>query len=1048
MHVLRLAALFLFVGGAAHASGQNEVNAGQSLGVDSSYERSLQKGVPDLFRVRLDTGQFLRVAVVQRALDVSVRLIGPDGTAIMSADTMNGFFGVERIAFIAPSAAEYRIEVSTGGTAPEGRYVLKVLALRPATPDDTRHAAAERVYGEAESLRVKNTADARAAAVAKYHEAAGTFLSLGLQYETAMSLFSSGIQQLTGGQARGAAADLAQALPIVRASNDPLLPSVVNALGGAYDILGEPARAMASYREALGFFRANKNQAGEANALNNIGKVYADLAEWQQALEYYRLAMPIWQAIHDARREGITLHNIGFAYYSAGDDERALEQFGQALDRRRAAADKGGEADTLSAIGLAETRRGNHREALAHFEQALSLRRAVGDRRSEGFTLDYIGRSHLENGEPQQAIGIFEQALALERASADRRNEGLTLGNLARANSLLGRHDVALERGRESLGILREIGDRNNTAGMLYVVARAERDLGKLADATAHAAEALKTIEDVRGDVASRQLRTAYFASQHDISMFYIDLLMRQHDREPARGYDIRAFEASERARARSLIELLAEGDSGGFRKGADPALLGRERDLSERLGLKTSRLLGLLARGSRTPEAEALSQEVRTLEAEYDDVQASLRKASPAYARLMQPQPLETSAIQRDLLDPRTTLLEYALGEDASYVWAVEQQRVRSFRLPPQAVIEQASREAYGDVTARGTSIAGETPAARDARIAHADEALPFALQRLSAIILAPVLPLTNNGRLIIVADGALNYLPFAMLPVTVGGTSAPLIARAEVVSLPSASTLAAQRAMLAGRLAATKTLAVFADPVFDSSDPRVSSSAAAATVSRPASEQTRLLLHLAPTTEGGRTVIPRLPFTATEASAILKAVGGTGALSATGFDARKGAVLGNRLEDYRYVHFATHGFIDADNPSLSALVLSLVDREGRPEDGFLRADELYALKLSADLVVLSACQTGLGKTIKGEGVIGLTRGLMYAGASKVVVSLWSVSDRATADLMSLMYKELVTAGKPPAAALRAAQLAMWRSPRGKAPYYWAAFVLQGDWK
>jgi len=1048
----RLAAAVSWLAASASAMAQTPVGAGQTLGADSVFERALAKGAPDVYQVTLAAGQFLRVTVEQRALDVGLRLLGPGGSAILSSDTMNGAFGVERIAFIAPAAGDYRLEVSTGATAPNGRYVLKVLALRAAAPTDVAHAAAERTYAEAEALRARNTAEARAAAVAKYQQAAAAFQTLGLKYEAAMSLFSSGIQQLTGGQTRGAESDLAAAVPIVRELNDPLLPSVVNALGGAYDILGEPDRAMASYREAIAIFRANKNAFGEANALNNVGKVYGDLTDWQQALDYYRQALPIWQSTRNPQREGITLNNIGFAYYNAGDTDRALEYFGQALERRRAAADKGGEADTLSAMALAETRRGDYRKALAYYEDALPLRRATGDRRSEAIMLDYVGRTHTDMGDPQGAIAFFEQALPLHRASADRRGEGLTLSDLASAYAALKRPAEAVDRAGQALTILREIGDRGNTAGALYVAARAERDLGKLTEAAASAADALKTIEDVRGRVASRQLRTSYFANQHDVSMFYVDVLMRQHDREPAGGYDVRALAASERARARSLIDLLAEAASGGFRRGADPALLERERQVSERLSVKSSRLVGLLARGSRSPESDTLLQEVRSLEGEYDDIQAALKKASPAYAAMTQPQPVDVAAIQRALLDSRTMVLEYALGSDASYVWAIDRQRVRSYRLPPRATIEQATRDACGFVTARGTAVAGETAAARAARIAQADRALPASLDRLSRMILGPVLPLTDvlqgGARLVIVADGALEYLPFAMLPVPGPGAPEPLVTRAEIVSVPSASTLITQRALLAGRKPASKGLAILADPVFDAADPRVAAGARPPAPAAPAVDQARLLQHLSAGDGSARTVIPRLPFTAAEATAVASAVGGGANLTAIGFDARKDAVLGDRLKDYKYVHFATHGFIDTDEPSLSAIALSLVDREGRPLDGFLRAGELYGLDLSAELVVLSACQTGLGKSIRGEGVVGLTRGLMSAGAARVIVSLWSVSDRATADLMARLYKEMVGAGRTPAAALRAAQIAASRTAQTRHPYYWAAFTLQGDWQ
>jgi CHAT domain-containing protein len=216
--------------------------------------------------------------------------------------------------------------------------------------------------------------------------------------------------------------------------------------------------------------------------------------------------------------------------------------------------------------------------------------------------------------------------------------------------------------------------------------------------------------------------------------------------------------------------------------------------------------------------------------------------------------------------------------------------------------------------------------------------------------------------------------------------------------------------------------------------------------------SANTRIIEHLseseAATASPGRLGIPRLPFTRQEAERILAAASAGANLKALDFRANRGTATRAELGRYRYLHFATHGLLDSERPGLSALVLSLFDEEGNPQDGFLRAHEIYNLNLPAELVVLSACQTGLGKEIKGEGMVGLTRGFMYAGAARVVVSLWNVNDKATADLMAKFYQKMLKNGQRPAAALRSAQVEMWRQRQWQAPYYWAAFVLQGEWR
>jgi CHAT domain-containing protein len=291
---------------------------------------------------------------------------------------------------------------------------------------------------------------------------------------------------------------------------------------------------------------------------------------------------------------------------------------------------------------------------------------------------------------------------------------------------------------------------------------------------------------------------------------------------------------------------------------------------------------------------------------------------------------------------------------------------------------------------------------------------------------------------------------VPFAMLPLP--GSGEPLLSAHEIVVLPSASALAVLRSEIAGRKPAPKLLAVFADPVFDAADPRAGGAGATSGTAAgpPPASSARMLEHLAGPGDGTAAVlkIPRLPFTAQEADQILRIGRDASNLRAVGFQASRAAATGGQLSQYRYLHFATHGYLDLERPSLSALLLSQIDEKLQPQDGFLRVTDIYNSRLSAELVVLSACQTGLGKEVRGEGLMGLTRAFLYAGAPRVVVSLWNVNDRATADLMTVLYRGILREGKSPAAALRAAQLELRKQKRWESPYYWAAFVQHGEWK
>jgi CHAT domain-containing protein len=386
---------------------------------------------------------------------------------------------------------------------------------------------------------------------------------------------------------------------------------------------------------------------------------------------------------------------------------------------------------------------------------------------------------------------------------------------------------------------------------------------------------------------------------------------------------------------------------------------------------------------------------------------------------------PLRTREIQQELLDDRTLLLEYTLGAERSFLWAVTRDAVTSFVLPRKAEIEAAARRAF--------ELMGVSHTRQRRREAER------ALDTLAAMVVGPVADRLGTRRLVVVADGALQFIPFAALSIG----SVPLVARHEIVNLPSASALAVLRRDYAQRITAPRLVAVLADPVLDMSDPRVQGRPdGAVPVSRAAGDVMRSA------SESGVTAFERLVFTRREAEAILSLAGTKASLGALGFAASRQTATSADLGQYRIVHFATHGLINSRHPELSGLVLSLVDEHGQPQDGFLRAHDVYNLRLGADLVVLSACRTALGAEIRGEGLLGLVRGFMYAGAPRVVASLWDVKDEATAELMRRFYRAILSDRSSPASALRQAQISMSTDARWSAPYYWAAFVLQGDWR
>jgi len=546
---------------------------------------------------------------------------------------------------------------------------------------------------------------------------------------------------------------------------------------------------------------------------------------------------------------------------------------------------------------------------------------------------------------------------------------------------------------------------------------------------------------------------------------------MRLHKQKPLEGYDGKALQVSERARARGLLETLAEAGA-DIRQGVDPQLVAREHSLQQQLNTKAEQQMKVLGSKHTEERAQAIAGEIESLTTEFQQVEAQIRQNSPRYAALTQPQPLLLKQIQTQVLDEDTLLLEYSLGNEHSYLWAVTPSSITSYELPKRDEIEAAARQVYALLTVTGQ---WKTNAAAGRQLTREQAQTPFspeAATRLSQMVLAPVAAQLGNKRLLIVADGALEYIPFAALPSPVGsGLVAvsettgsekpttdryqPLVVDHEIVSLPSASTLAVLRQEVKDRKPADKTVAVLADPVFESDDERVGQArkgAAAASRDNPLRAKNRALGLEQAATESGlmgaELKISRLPGTRDEATQILSLVPPEQRKGAFDFAASRQTATSAELSQYRYVHFATHGFLNSLHPELSGIVLSMVDEKGNPQDGFLRAHEVFNLKLTADLVVLSACETGLGKEVKGEGLVSLTRGFMYAGAPRVVVSLWSVNDKATAELMARFYRGMLRDKMRPAVALRAAQISLMKERAWQSPFYWAAFTIQGEWR
>lgn len=955
---------------------------------------------------------------------------------------------------------------------------------------------------EAQKLASQDSAETQRQAIEKYEAALVIFRALPDRFFEASTLNSLGTAYFTLGEWHKGAAYFEQALPLVRAAGNrvgeamilfnlayyhdatgdkqraldlyqqvlPVLREVrnrqdeaatLNNLGQIYDSLGDKDKALAYLAQALRLERELGRKGSERAILSNLALLYDSIGDKQQALDHYRQALALSQATADRRTEIRVLNNLAGVWRSLGDDQQAVDLCQRALTISRAIGDKDGEAQVLHALAFILDMNREDDEALKLYEQSLALRRELGERAGEASVLGNIAVILARRGERQRALTMHEQVMTLHRATGDKAGEAATLNGIGSIYADLGQPLRALEYFRSAADLFRSLRDVGGEAAALYRAARAFDALGQLTEARAAMQSVIDYIETQRAGLFSQDLRASWFSTKQRYYDYFIELLMRQHEQDASGGFAVAALQMSERARARSLLELLAEARA-DIRAEADPVLLRRERDLRQKLNAKASAQTRLLNGIYTSAQAESLAKEIATLNTELQNIETQLRRASPRYAALTQPQPLSVVEIQKQLLDEETLLLEYALGEKHSYLWLVSNSTVTSYVLPARAEIAASAHRFY------------ELLSVRPAKAAAPDAQFQREAARLSQMLLGPAAAQLNNKRLLIVAAGMLSFLPFGALPdpVTGGQLSVtseerhqppapgyqPLITSHEIITLPSASVLSVIRRERASQPNAAKTVAVLADPVFEANDPRLLSARKttgtqerqAAVTQQSAEPGAAALAKSISSMKAAklRSGLTRLPFSREEADAILAFVAQSAGMKATDFKASRATAISEELRHYRIIHFATHGLLNSERPELSGLVLSLFDEQGRPQDGFLRLHEIYNLKLNADLVVLSACQTGLGREVRGEGLIGLTRGFMYAGAVRVVASLWQVDDLATAELMRLFYRKMLQNGLRPAAALRAAQLEMSRQQRRAAPYFWAAFTIQGEWR
>lgn len=792
-----------------------------------------------------------------------------------------------------------------------------------------------------------------------------------------------------------------------------------------------------NYEQSLNLWCELNNPSGQAEALIHLGYIEHRKGEWSNAISFYMQAQSIVDERAEPERMGQIAAGLASAFNETGSPENGLTHFKRALKYYRLAQNPGYVTYAISRLGLTHYLLGNYPEAITYLQQARAL---LHNDSLQADCDEFLGRAYLSIAKYELALQHLQSALAIYRQAVNPKEAARVQALLGQVAEQQGQPERARQYYQLALKRFTKLSDRVNQAAVYFGLGRLELTNRNYDVAEDYLSRSIEVTEGMRRVSTSRDLTTAFSATVHERYEKYIECLMRKHQMEPARGLDVRAFEISERARARSLAELLRVTET-NLVPGLNPQLAelaAQEKSLRQSLRVNDDSKVALLGRAYKSEELAALEAETAQLEEKYKHVLEAIRARYPAYEQITRPAAWDLRQIQEQVIaDDQTVLLEYSLGTDKSYVWAVTQSSITSYELPAQAQVNAAAEKVYNLLA---------TPPGADS----ADELTP-AVEELGRMVLSPVAAQLNKRRIIVIADGALNYIPFQVLPAP-SAHAEPLVASVDVINAPSATVLGELRQEVARRAPAARVLAAFGDPVFASDYAQRKDSTGRAQLSvMQALGIGRLQRALRDVEIKGEAFDPSTAeplHYAGQELANLNEVAGEETFMATDFEATREQLLRADLTKYAILHFATHGFFYPEHPEKSGLVLSTVNREGKAQNGFVGLQDVYELRAPVALVVLSACGTALGKDVRGEGLVGLTRGFMYAGAASVVASLWKVDDDATSELMKRFYTDMLQRGMTPASALRAAQNSIRQQPGWQSPYYWAAFTLQGDYR
>lgn len=861
----------------------------------------------------------------------------------------------------------------------------------------------------------------------------------------------------------------------------------ISAKADVYKFLYDKDTALKNYEEALKLYKQLNDKDNECTILNNIADLYQTFGENYKALDYYKQALSIlpdqsklrplllanigltysytldyekavlylndasngYQKLLDTDpndkdvmfKLAIVKSNLATVYSDLGHDEKSLYYYVEILEVFKSLEKKNNEAITLNNLAGSYLRLNQVDKVKELYLSSLKIFKELNNKKGQAISLTKLGDTELKSANYQEAVLLLKESLSLRQSILDKAGEVYTRNLLGRSFQALKNEDEALNNYKQALAISRELSDKSSELLTLYNLACFEQSRKNLLPAIDFIESAIKIIESTRAKLFNKDFQSSFFANNQKCYFLYIDLLMSLHSKNLESGYDIKAFEVSEKARARTLLDLLKNINAQTY-AGTSPTLIKDQIELENQVSSLAEKVVKIKSRNYSKEELESLEKAFTQSKTKLEILETEIANKDPNYSNLTRPTPLTLKQIQEKVLDSNTLLIQYSLGETSSYVWVVNDKEIYSYKLPKRQEVETLSDKIYSLLTTRNSQEDFETIKEKNIRVKQSEEDYTKWSVELSKMILAPIEKhLTNKKRLLFCLDGKLNFVPFAALPLTSSSSFTPLVTYYEISSSPSVSTISLLREQLQPKenIISKSKILVVADPIFTSQDTRISKSIRNG--NQKITEQPLNLLGVR-----GNLSFDRLPFTRKEADGI-KAVFAGQVTELLDQDANKENIKHSDLTPYGALHFATHSITDNEHPELSSIVLSMVDEKGQTKPGLLTTGDIFKLKTSAQVVTLSACSTALGKERQGEGIIGLTRAFMYSGTPRVIATLWNINDEVTAEFMVSFYQYLKQ-NMSPNAALRQAQLTALKKDKLKSPYYWGAFTLQGEFK